>query len=261
MNLLQMNHVCAGYGNKEIVHDVSLEIGEGQIVGILGQNGCGKSTLMKAICGGIASRGEMVIDGRNLQEMSEKELARICSYVPQKSGLLVEITALEAVLMGFHPYLGMLERPSTEMRDRAKELLGQVGLEQYITSNYMELSEGQKRLCILARGLVTDAKLLLLDEPDASVDFCMKNVLLQMVSQKVRQKRVSALCTLHDTNLALSYCDTVYLMKQGRFQDSLKPKQESIAEMERKLSLIYGEIRLLEYFGEKGDRQLTMVQA
>lgn len=260
MRLLKVEHVLAGYGKKDIICDVSMQVERGQMVGILGPNGCGKSTLMKAICKGIPFQGNIWINQKDIRKLSEKSLATECAYLPQSSGISFDISALEVVEMGFYPYLGILESPGKEQKDRAEAILKQVGLGQYIHANYMELSEGQKRLCILARCLVADAHLLLMDEPDASLDFGIRNQLLQLVEKRVKSEKCGLLCSLHDANLALAYCDTIYLMSEGQIVGLIKPKEESSDEIRQKLSLLYGPVQLLCY-SLKDEQKYAIVQA
>lgn len=258
MNLLQVEKLNAGYGKKQIIHDFSMDINAGQIVGILGPNGCGKSTLIKALCKSIPYEGKILIDGQDVRDLSVKKMAQICSYVPQRSGLSVDISVYDAVMMGFQPYLKLLENPVKEMHDKACEIIAQIGLKEQMMDNYMELSEGQKRLCILARSLISDAKLMLMDEPDGALDFGIRNHLLQMVSHKIENGQRGVLITLHDVNLALSYCDSIYLMKEGRLAGVMNPNADSAEEMEEKLSLLYGSVRLIDYAKEH-EKKYVMV--
>ena len=259
MSLLKVENVNAGYGKKQIIHDFSMEINAGEIVGILGPNGCGKSTLIKALCKGLPYEGKVYMDGHDVKNLSERELARICSYVPQHSGLSIDISVYDAVMMGFQPYLKLLENPGKEMHDKAYETLIQIGLKEQMADNYMELSEGQKRLCILARSLVADAKLMLMDEPDGALDFSVRNHLLKLVSENVKNKQGGILLTLHDMNLALAYCDSIYLMNEGRLIGVINPKKDSLEEMEAGLSKLYGKIRLIDCAGDGEEKKLVMV--
>lgn len=261
MSLLKVENLYVGYGKKHIVKDVFLKIEEGKTIGILGSNGCGKSTLMKALCKGLSYSGNVWIQDKELRRLSEKALAKSCSYVPQQSGLSIDICVRDVVLMGFHPYLNVLEGPTEEMKKETEALLCQIGLKEYIFSNYMELSEGQKRLCILARSLIARTKLLFMDEPDAALDFEMRNMIMQIVERRVNEDGCGVLCTLHDTNLALAYCDYIYLMKDGKFVGGIAPFEDTKEEIEQKLKLIYGNIKLLTYSRENGDKRLAMVQA
>lgn len=261
MSLLQVEALQAGYGKKNILHDVALEVNEGKIVGILGPNGCGKSTMIKAVCKGIPYRGKVQVCGHDTREMSERTLAKVLSYMPQRSGLAIDISALDVVLMGFYPYMGILDKPNRTMKEKACELLTCVGLGEEISSNYMELSEGQKRLCILARSLVTDSKLLIMDEPDASLDFEIRNRMMQIIRERADNNGKGVLLTLHDTDLALTNCDEIYLMKEGKIIDKITSNEEPLSGMEQKLSALYGRIKLQEYLSENGTRNLIMVKA
>ena len=128
MSILKVEQLSTGYGKKEIVRDISMELSLGQVVSILGPNGCGKSTLIKALCKGLAFKGNVFIDDINTRELSERELAKLCSYVPQRSGLSIDVSVQDAVLMGFQPYLGIFGNPSKDMKVRVQETLLQVGL-------------------------------------------------------------------------------------------------------------------------------------
>lgn len=260
MSILCVENLYAGYGKNDIVKDLSMSVNEGQMVGIIGQNGCGKSTFIKAVCKGVLSRGNILIDNKALEKLSEKELSKLCSYVPQKSGLSIDISVMDVVLMGFHPYLGLFGSPDKAMRGKALDILKYIGLDNKAHDNYMELSEGQKRLCILARSLVADTKLLLLDEPDSFLDFGVRNTLLKLVADRSRTNKTGVLLALHDINLALEYCDLIYLMKDGSLVDSIIPKKDKLGEMEQKLSCIYGGIKLIEYSKENGEKKNIMVQ-
>lgn len=261
MSLLQVESIKAGYGKKTVIWDISMQLQEGQIVGLLGPNGCGKSTLIKALCNGISYQGSVKICDQDMKAMTEKEISKLCSYVPQSSGLSIDISALEVVLMGFYPYLDILQRPDKHMRKKAQDMLKRVGLKSELHANYMELSEGQKRMCILARSLVSDVKLLLMDEPDASLDFGVRNHLFQILQERVANGRTGALLSLHDADLALAYCQSIYLMLNGQIVGEIHPREDSVLTMQQKLCALYGDIKLLEYERENKERRVTMVRA
>ena len=163
MSLFSAVNISAGYGGKNIVQNLSFSVEKGLLTGILGANGSGKTTLLKAICSILPHSGECCLNGKRLENLSARQLARCCSYIPQRSGISIDISALDVVLMGFNPWLGLLERPDRAMRSAARQVLEQVGLTGRENTNYLHLSEGQKQLCILARTLVADSQLLLLD--------------------------------------------------------------------------------------------------
>lgn len=144
MSHLTVEGICAGYGRQSVLNGVSFQLADGCLMGILGASGSGKTTLLKAICGIVPHQGRCTLDGRVLEGLSARQLARQVSYIPQRSGITMDIPALDVVLMGFNPWLGLLERPTKAMVDAARQALAQVGLAGREEANYQHLSEGQK---------------------------------------------------------------------------------------------------------------------
>ena len=143
-------------------------------IAVAGNIGSGKTTLLKALCGILPHEGTCTLDQTVLEKQSPKQIARMISYIPQRSGISIDISPLDVVLMGFNPRLGLLERPTKEMKDAAVQALHRVGLSGREEMNYLHLSEGQKQLCILARTMVSESRLLLLDEPLAALDLKLR---------------------------------------------------------------------------------------
>jgi iron complex transport system ATP-binding protein len=260
MSFFSVDHLYAGYGKNIILSDVSFSLDEGHIVGILGANGCGKTTLLKCLCGILPHGGECTLLGERLEGLSAKRIAQTCSYIPQRSGISIEISALDVVLMGFNPKLRLLEHPSGDMKQRAREALALVGLADRENENYLSLSEGQKQLCILARTLVSDANLLLLDEPESALDFRFRYRTLAMLKAWTAQKKRGAIITLHDGALALNYCDELLLLSDGRLLGTVRPKTDPIEKTEEMLSRIYGSISLHRCFGRDGREHIVMIK-
>ena len=162
MSILEVRQLTAGYGGKEVLQGVSFSLMPGELVGILGENGSGKTTLLKSICGIVPHGGSCLVSGTDSRSLSPRALARQVSYIPQQRGISIDLSALDAVLMGFNPRLGLLEYPSQDMKQQARRALREVGLAGREEENYQTLSQGQRQLCMLARTLVSQARLLLL---------------------------------------------------------------------------------------------------
>ena len=160
----------------------------------------------------LPHQGACLLEDSPLEGLSPRKLARLCSYIPQRSGIAIDISALDVVLMGFNPHLGLLEHPGASMRQSAIQALELVGLVGRGEDNYLTLSEGQKQLCILARTLVSDSKLLLLDEPESALDFRFRHQMLSLLRNWVTSRNRSAVVSLHDPTLALNFCDKLLLL-------------------------------------------------
>ena len=170
MSLLTVSHLSAGYGRKEILHDISFTSRSGTITGILGANGCGKTTLLKAIANILPHKGSCLLAENTLESLSARELAKQCGYIPQESGIAIDLTVLVVVMMRSHRDLSLLQPPTAQMKEHAKATLTMVGLPDREQANYNQQSEGQIQLCILARTFAGARKLLLLDEQTAALD-------------------------------------------------------------------------------------------
>lgn len=260
MSFFTVQNITAGYGKKHVIKDISFELNKGCLLGIIGANGSGKTTLLKVICGILPHKGDCRLDGEILEQMSPRQIARVCSYIPQRSGINIDISVLDVVLMGFNPYLGILEQPNTSMRAIAIQTIAQVGLAGMENTNYLHLSEGQKQLCIFARMLVAENKLLLLDEPESALDFRYRYRILENLRQRVVSTQSVAIAALHDPALALNYCDKLLLMANGEVIGMIAPKSDSIDEMEKLLGNIYGSISLKQYVTRCGKTQLLMLK-
>ena len=259
MSFLEVRNLCAGYGKTRIVHELSFTLEAGQLLGILGPNGCGKTTLLKGICGIVPSQGDCILEGVNLSALSPKALAQRCSYIPQRSGIGIDISALDVVLTGFNPRLGLLEYPNAAMREQAKQALADAGLAGMEEKNYQTMSEGQKQLCILARTMVSEARLLLLDEPESALDFGGRYRMLRQVRSRMGPRR-AAIVTLHDPQLSLNCCDELLLMDAGQKTAVLHPASDRLDTMEERLAALYGPLTLTRAKNRDGIWQLVMVK-
>jgi iron complex transport system ATP-binding protein len=260
MSFFEVKDLSVGYGKKTVLQNLSFSAEKGTLNGIVGANGCGKTTALKAICGILPHGGECSLDGVLLERLSSRQMARACSYIPQRSGISIELSALDVVLMGFNPRLGLLEHPSAEMKKKAEEALAAVGLGERKNDGFLTLSEGQKQLCILARTLVSDAKLMLLDEPESALDFRFRYRMLDILKKWVSENEKTALVTLHDGNLALNFCDKLFVIAEGGLAGVLYPRTDPAEKIEKLLGTVYGEISIQKCRDRKGGEHLVILK-
>ena len=259
MSILEVRQLTAGYGGKKVLQGVSFSLMPGELVGILGENGSGKTTLLKSICGIVPHGGSCLVGGTDSRSLSPRALARQVSFIPQQSGISIDLSALDVVLMGFNPRLGLLEYPSQDMKQQARRALREVGLAGREEENYQTLSQGQRQLCMLARTLVSQARLLLLDEPESALDFGGRYRMLTQL-RRCLGGHCGALVTLHDPQLALNCCDRLLLLGGGKLLGEICPKQDSLESMEEKLIGLYGGLTLIRAENRQGLRQLVLLK-
>ncbi len=251
--------ISAGYGGKEILHGVTFSLQPHTLTGLLGANGSGKTTLLRSISGQLEHDGNCYLNGERLEDQTVRQLARKISYIPQKSGLTISLPVLDVVLMGVNPVLKLLERPSKKQKMFAKEALRAVGLQGYEGEDYLTLSEGQKQLVFLARTLIEDTSLLLLDEPDSALDFQNRYLILKQLRQMILLGEKAGLLCLHDPALALQFCRQLILIKDGKCIRILQPDNDAIEDMEMALQQIYGNVSLVRCMDKRGKRHLTLL--
>ncbi|HNR57951.1 MAG: ABC transporter ATP-binding protein [Methanothrix sp.] len=219
---LQAKGIVFGYSSSTILKDVSFEIGPSRLVTIVGPNGSGKSTLIKCIDRILApEKGSILIDRKEVTKMDRMEIARNLAYVPQSSARTFSSNVFDTVLMGRRPHIGWLS--SSDDEERVWEVLRLLGIEELAMSGFGELSGGQQQKVLIARALVQDTKVMLLDEPTSNLDIWHQLDVMNIVRDLVKKRRMTALMALHDLNLASKYSDGIIMMKKGRIMAAGDP--------------------------------------
>lgn len=214
--ILSLRDVCIGYGAKQVGEGIHLDLHVGQIVCLLGPNGSGKSTLFKSLLGLIPLLGgQVVLQDKNLSVWSRSELAQVLGYVPQASEGMFAFKVIDMVLMGRSAYIGRFGMPSAYDRQLAHQTLAQLGIATLADRAYTQLSGGEKQLVLLARALVQQPKVLILDEPTASLDFGNQIRVLKQIKALKQQGLAVFLCT-HQPEHARQVADHVILLKKGK---------------------------------------------
>lgn len=212
--MIEVKDISFSYGSQEILKNISFTAESGQVIGILGNNGAGKSTLVTCLNRiNHPKAGTLCIDGKNVMGMSRNELARTVAYVAQKNEL-THSTVFDCVLLGRKPY--MKWAVSQEDLDLCVRVMERVGILQFQMRYIDELSGGELQKVMLARALVQQPKLLLLDEPTSNLDPKNQYEMMALVRELAKERGFTVLTVIHDLNLALRYCDGFYFLKDGR---------------------------------------------
>ena len=213
--MVELKHLSAGYGEKTVLHDISLTFPAGTVTAIIGPNGCGKSTLLKAIAGLLSpTSGEILVEEPRSQNVA---------YLPQ-SRRLPEMTAGRLVLHGRFPWLGWPRRYRAEDYAIAKKAMERRGVAEFADTPLSELSGGTRQKCYLAMALAQDAPTILLDEPTSFLDIAHQLLLLELCRELAREGRAVVL-VLHDLPLALQYADRVAVLDAGRLLSLGTPEE------------------------------------
>ena len=217
--VLSADHVSFRYapGGPLVVDDLSLRLADGALVGILGPNGSGKTTLLRLLSGTRRpSAGQVMLDKQSLHRMSRRDVARRIAVVPQDTELAFEYSAIEIVLMGRHPHLGVFTVEGPDDIRIARDALAATGTAHLADRPFHELSGGEKQRVVIAAALAQSAGLLLLDEPTASLDLGYQLEVSSLLQRLNQDQGVTMAISTHDLNLAAAICRELILMRDGR---------------------------------------------
>lgn len=199
-------------GTDEILKKISLEVKQGEFVGLVGPNGCGKSTLLKHIYRTYRPKGETVfLDGKDITEFSSKKLAGKLAVMAQENQMEFDFSARDMVMFGRYAHKKFLEGDSAKDRELCEDCLKKVGLTGYETRSYLSLSGGEKQRVLLARVLMQECQYIILDEPTNHLDVSYQYQIMDIL----RDLDVTVFSSIHDLNLASLYCDRILFMHQG----------------------------------------------
>ena len=230
--------------------DVSLRVQRGSLTGLLGPNGCGKTTLLKLMAGVLRSRtGAITLRGRAIRDMPRRELARQIAVVPQETHPAFDYSVLEMVLMGRHPHLGAFQLEGPEDVALAYDSMSATGTAHLAERPYMTLSGGEKQRVVIASALAQAPDVLLLDEPTASLDLAYHMEVASLLHRLNRDRGVSMVLATHDLNLAASLCDSLVLVRSGRVLAHGPTRDVLTAAMIRQLYDVDADVRVHDASG------------
>jgi len=240
--MLEIVDLCFSYGARRVLDGISANVSRGHILGIVGPNGTGKTTLIKCVANLIRpAKGNILIDGADPRSFDPRQLARCLAYVPQHARSRFPVTVFEAVLMGRRPYVHW--RPSEHDLKRTAEIIGELSLRELATRDLDQLSGGQAQKVILARALAQEPDYLLLDEPTSNLDLYHQLEVMEIIRRLVDLKAMGAVIAVHDLNLAARYCDTVMMLKDSKVFASGEPSRVIVPENIREVYTVDADVR------------------
>ncbi len=224
------------YASTPVLNDITLELEGPRFVSIMGPNGVGKSTLIHCINKILTpSSGRVMIDDLDVEDMSIKDLAKIVGYVPYSANDTFPLTVVDTVLMGRHPHSNWKSLDSD--LDIVYDTLKTLGISRLALRPFNALSAGQHQKVMLARGLVQEPKILLLDEPTSNLDIRHQLDVTKLLKKLAYEKNMLVIMISHDINIAAQYSDEVILMYKGSIFAVGTP-EEVITE--ENLKTVYG---------------------
>jgi iron complex transport system ATP-binding protein len=234
---LEARSLSFDYDGRPVLTDISFSAAGGELVAVLGPNGVGKSTLFRCLLGFLTpGSGEILLDGKPLRKLSRKEAARRIAYIPQSASPAFNYTVLDTVLMGLANRMGPFQSPGPAQAEKAVAVLEALGIAHLRHRALSRISGGERQLTLLGRALVQDARILIMDEPTANLDYGNQYRVMERAENLAGQGYTVILST-HDPNLAFLHAGRVLALKEGRLLCDGKP--ETVLT-EATLSALYG---------------------
>ena len=216
---LEAHHLKKAYGSRKVVHDVSVQVDKGEVVGLLGPNGAGKTTSFYMIVGLVrADGGQILIDGQDVTRMPIHKRSRMgLSYLPQEASIFRKLSVADNVraILELQTDAQGLALSGSEVEKRLSDLLADLRVDHLRDSPAIALSGGERRRVEIARALATDPRFILLDEPFAGID-PIAVIEIQRIIAFLKQRGIGVLITDHNVRETLGICDHAYIISEGR---------------------------------------------
>ena len=223
---LKATGIGFSYGQRTILHDVDLEAATGEAVGIVGPNGSGKTTLLRIVGGSLTpGRGDVYVRGERLPSLRPRDRARLVAMVQQSPAVPPGFSALEVVLMGRNPYLGLLQWEGQRDLDVCQEVMELTETWEYAARPVSTLSGGELQRVFIARALAQQTPVLILDEPTSHLDISYQTAIMDMIERIRRKTGITVLAAMHDLSLAAQYCSRIVALHQGTIVASGEPSE------------------------------------
>lgn len=224
--IFTINKLSARYGEREVIHDLSLSLEKGLFYGLIGPNGSGKTTLIDLMLASLPpSQGEILLRGQNITAYSHRQKALKIALVPQDFRINFDFTVYEVVMMGRHPHIPRFANPGLADRAVVDQVLTELEITELADRLITQLSGGEKQRVIVARALAQATPIMILDEATSSLDIQHSLHIFQVLKRRQREEQITVIAAIHDLNFAAAYCDAIILLNHGRLV-TIGPPQE-----------------------------------
>ncbi len=248
---IRTKNLYFSYGTHPILKDMDFRAHEGSLVAVLGPNGAGKSTLFKCILGFLKGyEGEILIDDVDIRSMTRTEIARKVAYIPQQVAPVFDYPVLDMVLMGTTGNLGILQSPKEKEIEEAYAALRELGIEHLADRGFARISGGERQLVLISRALVQKAKVIIMDEPTANLDYGNQFRVMNKV-KKLTEDGYTIILSTHNPEHALLFADKCFVIQEGEFVSAGSSEDVLNEEMMRKLYGVDVEILRTQRNGEE----------
>ena len=253
---LEVRGIQYTYGKYLVLDGIDLPIVEGEIIGILGPNGCGKTTLLKNLNKNLSPQGGCILlDGTDLEEMAKKDIAKKVAVVPQTNEIHFAFTVRDIVAMGRMPFQSMMGGQSSEDERIVDEAIRRTGLEKYADRHISTMSGGERQRVIIARAIAQTPETLLMDEPTLHLDISMQFDALDLVSRLSKEMGMTVVIVSHDLPMVARYCDRIVMLHDHKVHAIGRPEEVLTAENMRTVFNVDAELM----FDEKSGKHTVML--
>lgn len=229
--IIKAQNICVSINDKEIVHNLSLEIPEGKVTAIIGPNGCGKSTTLKALSRILPYKGSVTFKGNEMSALSQREFAKSLAILTQSPQAPSDLTVNDLVEMGRFPHRGFLGRGGKYDKEHIEWALAQTGVTAMRNRLLNTLSGGERQRAWIAMALAQRPEVLLLDEPTTYLDICHQLEIMQLIGRLNQELGLTVVMVVHDLNHAIMYADHVVVVKAGQLVTSGAPREIITADL------------------------------
>lgn len=218
--IISLSQLSVGYTlSHPVISDINLELRSGQLACLIGENGIGKSTLLKTLTGFLPKlKGSLLLGNRDIESFSQRELARQVSIVLTQKPDVQNLTIEEIIGLGRSPYTGFFGRLRAEDRKVVDDAIATMGIEKLRGRMIQTLSDGERQKVMIAKALAQETSIILLDEPTAFLDFPSKAETFQSLQRMAHERDKLILLSTHDLELAVRFADSLLEVKSGRLQ-------------------------------------------